>query len=211
MDLFTYYRSSAAYRVRIVLNIKKIKHTLIPVNLAVGEEQSAQYLQVNPQALVPSLRLDSGQILTQSQVIIDYLDLQYPEPTLLSKDPFEALQQKVLAATIACDIHPLNNLRVLKYLENKLSVSIEDRNIWYAHWVLEAFRVIEDKIQASPYSSGSEVSLVDVFLVPQVFNALRFNVPMKDFPKISRVYDLCNRLAGFQDAAPDQQADAVKS
>ncbi len=211
MDLFTYYRSSAAYRVRIVLNIKKIKHTLIPVNLAVGEEQSAQYLQVNPQALVPSLRLDSGQILTQSQVIIDYLDLQYPEPALLSKDPFEALQQKVLAATIACDIHPLNNLRVLKYLENKLSVSIEDRNIWYAHWVLEAFRVIEDKIQASPYSSGSEVSLVDVFLVPQVFNALRFNVPMKDFPKISRVYDLCNRLAGFQDAAPDQQADAVKS
>ncbi len=209
MELFSYFRSSAAYRVRIALNFKSIPHTIRTINLLKGEEGGADYLRINPQGLVPSLRLDDGRLLSQSQSIIEYLDLQFPSPELLDSDPFDAARQRALAAAIACDIHPLNNSRVLKYLSGNLEISEEDKNTWYSHWIVEGFKFIEERIQAAPYACSNRVSLVDIFLVPQVYNAHRFSVPMDQFPKISSVYESCNLLEFFKAAKPENQSDAV--
>lgn len=209
MELFTYFRSTAAYRVRIVLNLKGIEHKLVSVNLLKGEDQSDDYLALNPQGLVPCLKLDNGTVLAQSQAIIEYLEATHPEPRLIAEDVVLAAQMRALTAGIACDIHPLNNLRVLKYLESTLGVSPEGKTDWYAYWIQEGFKSLESSISPGPYALGDTVSLVDVFLVPQVFNALRFSVTVTGFPKIMSVYEACNQLSEFIDAAPENQPDAV--
>ena len=207
MELYTYFRSSAAYRVRIALNLKDIKHTLIPINLLEGNHRQAEYMSINPQGLVPALKVNDGRIINQSTAMLEYLEAQHPEIPLLPSDSFDAATIRNWCNIIACDIHPIDNLRVLKYLENNLNVNPEDKMQWYHHWIIEGFTALEGQLVASPYCFGSEVTLADVYLVPMVYNAFRFNVPMDKFPKILAIYEVCNTLSAFDKAKPENQAD----
>ncbi|WP_169569625.1 maleylacetoacetate isomerase [Sneathiella limimaris] len=207
LELFNYFRSSAAYRVRIALNLKEIEHVLTPVNLVKKEHQSPEYLKLNPQGLVPSLKLDDGRILTQSPAILNYLEKVYAEVKLLPEDPFLAASIQSWCDIIGCDIHPIDNLRVLNYLTSKLNVSEEDKLTWYAYWIEKGFAALEPQLVGSPYCAGPEVTMADLYLVPQVYNALRFKVDLTPFPKIAAIYSACNQLPAFKDAAPENQSD----
>lgn len=210
MELFSYFRSSAAFRVRLALNLKGIPHTITPISLMKGEEQAADYLALNPQGFVPALRLDNGQVLTQSQAIIEYLEDTYPDKPLLASDPIIRAQQRSFAAVIACDIHPLNNLRILSDLEQRFGAGSEQKDGWYRHWIKEGFEVLEGLLQnhAGRFTWGDTPSLGDVFLLPQTFNALRFNVPMEAYPTIMAIYQHCLELPEIVAATPAQQVDA---
>ncbi|MFY8328999.1 maleylacetoacetate isomerase [Pseudoalteromonas sp. ZZD1] len=209
MKLYTYFRSSAAYRVRIALNLKEIEHELVAVNLLKSEQQSAEYLDKNPQGLLPALETDQG-VLAQSMAILEYLEETYPQTPLLLGDAWQKAQIRNLCYAIACDIHPVDNLRVLKYLSTELGVDDEAKNAWYRHWVEVGFEKIELLLDAKyEYCVGDKPSLADVCLVPQVFNALRFNVDMTAYPKIAAIYERCNKLAAFSNAAPQNQPDAT--
>lgn len=208
MKLYSYFRSSAAYRVRIALNLKNIDHEIIGVNLLKSEQHDAQYLDVNPQGLLPAMAFEHGN-LGQSLAILEYLDAEYPEVPLLTGDHWHQARIRSLAYAIACDIHPLNNLRVLKHLSDELNVSDEDKNAWYRHWVEEGFNKVEQLIGNGDFCVGNEPTLADVCLIPQVFNALRFNIDMNKYPKINRVYQRCNQMSEFKDAAPENQPDAT--
>ena len=208
MKLYTYFRSSAAYRVRIALNLKNIDHQLVPVNLLKSEQQSTDYLQKNPQGLLPSLETENG-ILGQSLAILEYLEEQYPETPLLPGNAWQKAHIRNLSYAIACDIHPIDNLRVLKYLSSELNVDDEAKNKWYRHWVEVGFEKIERMLDSkNTFCAGESPSLADVCLVPQVFNAIRFKVDMAAYPKIAAIYQRCNELAAFIDAAPENQPDA---
>ncbi|MEC4088958.1 MULTISPECIES: maleylacetoacetate isomerase [Pseudoalteromonas] len=207
MKLYTYFRSSAAYRVRIALNLKDLDHELVPVNLLKSEQQGTDYLSKNNQGLLPALETDQG-VLAQSLAILEWLEETYEAAPLLPADAWEKAQVRNFCYAIACDIHPIDNLRVLKYLSNELSVSDEQKNTWYRHWVIEGFKKLEVMLGDSLFCFGDKPSLADVCLVPQVYNALRFKVDMNDFPKIARIYEHCNTLPAFKDAAPENQADA---
>ncbi len=208
MKLYTYFRSSAAYRVRIALNLKSIDHQLVPVNLLKSEQQSADYLQKNPQGLLPALETDDG-VLGQSLAILEYLEEQYPETPLLQGNAWQKAHIRNLSYAIACDIHPIDNLRVLKYLSSELNVDDEAKNKWYRHWVEVGFEKIERMLDSKNiFCAGDSPSLADVCLVPQVFNAIRFKVDMAAYPKIAAVYERCNELTAFIDAAPENQPDA---
>ncbi|KAF7781916.1 maleylpyruvate isomerase [Pseudoalteromonas rubra] len=209
MKLYTYFRSSAAYRVRIALNLKELDHELIPVNLLKSEQQGTDYLSKNNQGLLPALETDQG-VLAQSLAILEWLEEAYEAAPLLPADSWEKAQVRNFCYAIACDIHPIDNLRVLKYLSNELSVSDEQKNTWYRHWVIEGFKKLEVMLGDSLFCFGDKPTLADVCLVPQVYNALRFKVDMNDFPKIARIYEHCNTLPAFNDAAPEHQADAPK-
>lgn len=212
LTLFTYFRSSAAYRVRIVLALKAIRHRKKFVHLlrAGGEHRHLDYLALNPQGLTPTLVVDSH-VLTQSLAIIEYLDECYPQPPLLPPDPIERAHVRAMAQTIACDVHPLNNLRVLRYLELQFQIAQAERNTWYCHWVEEGFNALEKLLMKSDisnrYCNGDALTMADVCLVPQVYNAYRFNVDMAVFPRIRAVYDRCMELEAFHQAAPEQQED----
>lgn len=208
MELFSYFRSSAAYRVRIGLNLKQLDYTVIPVDLLKGEQTEKAYKAVQPQGLVPALRIDGQRVISQSSAILEYLDQQYPDQPLLPADPFEAATVRGWVNTIACDIHPLDNLRVLKYLKHQLKVSEEQKKHWYHHWINEGFRALEPQLAASPYCYGAEVTLADLYLVPQVYNALRFDMSLEAFPNIMAIYRACNEREAFIRAQPEQQADA---
>jgi len=209
MKLYTYFRSSAAYRVRIALNLKKIDHELVAVNLLKSEQQSAEYLSKNPQGLLPALETDQG-VLAQSMAILEYLEETYPQTPLLFGDAWQKAQIRNLCYAIACDIHPVDNLRVLKYLSTELGIDEEAKNTWYRHWVEVGFEKLELLLDSShEYCVGDKPSLADVCLVPQVFNALRFNVDMTAYPKIAAIYERCNKLAAFSNAAPQNQPDAT--
>jgi len=208
MKLYTYFRSSAAYRVRIALNLKNIDHQLVPVNLLKSEKQSTDYLQKNPQGLLPALETEDG-VLGQSLAILEYLEEQYPETPLLQGNAWQKAHIRNLSYAIACDIHPIDNLRVLKYLSSELNVDDEAKNKWYRHWVEVGFEKIERMLDSKNiFCAGDSPSLADVCLVPQVFNAIRFKVDMAAYPKIAAVYQRCNELAAFIDAAPENQPDA---
>ena len=209
MKLYTYWRSSAAYRVRIALNLKGLSHELITVDLVAGDHKLDEYKAVNPQALVPTLEVD-GLALSQSLAIIEYLDECYPETPLLPQDPVNRAAVRSLAQTVACDIHPLNNLRVLKYLVGELEVGKDAKDIWYAHWIGEGFNGIEARLQetAGKFCFGDAPTLADVFLVPQVYNARRFNCDLNYFPKIVEVEQHCLTLDAFDKARPERQPDA---
>ena len=208
MRLYTYFRSSAAYRVRIALNLKGVSHEAVSVNLLKGEQREAGYKALNPQMRVPSLDID-GTTLIQSPAILEYLDEVYPDPPLLPMGAINRAKVRAIASLIACDIHPLNNSGTLGYLKNHLGHDQVAANEWYAHWVREGFDAIEALLGPGPYAFGSKITLADVYLVPQVFNARRFKVPLDAYPKIVAVDAACAELKAFQDAAPANQPDAA--
>ncbi|NVK42205.1 MAG: maleylacetoacetate isomerase [Oceanospirillaceae bacterium] len=209
MELFTYFRSSAAYRVRIALNLKGIEHRLTPVNLLQGEHLGDDYRALNPQGLVPALKLDDGRLLTQSTAILEYLEAEYPDRPLLPADHYEAARVRAWSNLIACDIHPVDNLRVLKYLKGTLAISDDEKTAWYQHWIHEGFKALELQLAAEPYCHGSDVTLADLYLIPQVYNALRFELDMSAYPKIHSIWDACNALPAFDDARPENQPDST--
>ena len=210
MKLYTYFRSSAAYRVRIALNLKGLSSEMIPIHLLKqgGLNKKPEYRAVNPQMRVPALQLDSGDVLIQSLAIIEYLDEVHPKPPLLPRDPLERAKVRALAQMIACDIHPLNNTSPLRYLKHELGQDQAKIDAWYHHWILEGFEPLEAMLHPAPYAFGSEVTLADICLVPQVANARRLKVPLDRFPKIVAVDAACAKLAAFERARPENQPDA---
>ncbi|MDQ3245913.1 MAG: maleylacetoacetate isomerase [Pseudomonadota bacterium] len=202
--LHDYFRSSAAYRVRIALNLKSVDHESRTVNLAEGAQKSDAFRALNPQGLVPMLEID-GQRLTQSLAIIVYLDQRFPEPSLMPCDPSDGAHVRAMAMAIACDIHPLNNLRVLKYLQGPLALSEAQKNGWYAHWVNEGLAALEAMAgpRAGNFLFGGSPSIADVCLVPQLYNARRFDVPLDAFPTLLRADANANALPAFADAHPN--------
>ena len=210
MKLFSYFRSSAAYRVRIALNLKSVPCEMIAIHLVKdgGRNRSPEYRAINPQMRVPALALPNGEVLTQSLAIINYLDKRHPEPPLLPTDPIQRAKVEAFAQTIACDIHPLNNIGPLRYLKQKLTHEQSAIDAWYHHWVSEGFEALEQMIRPGPYSFGSEVTLADICLVPQVYNARRLKVPLDAFPKIVSVDAECMKLPAFEKARPENQPDA---
>ncbi|QLE87840.1 maleylacetoacetate isomerase [Shewanella sp. Scap07] len=219
MKLYGYWRSSAAYRVRIALNLKQLEAELISVHLVKGggQQHAADYAKLNPQELVPTLVTDDASgdefVLTQSMAIIDYLDERYPQSSLLPDNLELKAQVRAMAYTIACDVHPLNNLKVLQYLANTLNVADDPKSQWYHHWIHQGFTAIERQLQqhAGQYCFGEVVTLADVVLVPQIYNAKRFNVDLSSYPLIEQVWQHCNQLEAFKQALPENQADAVIS
>ena len=209
MKLYSYWRSSAAYRVRIALNFKGLDYQYSPVNLLKAEHRGADYLAVNPAGLVPTLELDDGRFLAQSTAIIQWLEAQYPEPALLPSDNYDRARVLAMANTVACEIHPLNNMSVLNYLKAELGTSDEQNVEWMYNWLERGFSTLETEIAAAPYCFGDSVTMADVLLVPMVYNALRFKYELESMqPKIYSVWQACNELTAFIDAQPENQPDA---
>ncbi len=211
MILHDYWRSSAAFRVRIALALKGIEPGRRYVHLRKGEQRAAAYLAKNPQGLVPMLE-DGALALTQSLAIIEYLDETHPSPPLLPAGPAERAWVRAVALAVACDIHPLNNLRALNYLDRELHADEAARNRWYAHWVADGLAAIEKMLAArpgpGPFCLGSAPTIADVCLVPQVFNAWRYKVPVEPYPLVTGVVDACMKLPAFDLAQPSKQPDA---
>ncbi|WEN14970.1 maleylacetoacetate isomerase [Rhodanobacter sp. AS-Z3] len=216
--LYSYWRSSAAYRVRIALNLKGLEYETRAVHLLQdgGQQHAAEYKALNPQQLVPCL-LDGDRVLTQSLAIMEYLDEMHPEleTALLPVDARGRAQVRALAMAITCDIHPLGNLRVLQQLEADFAATEEQRSAWLRHWMEVGFKAIEEELADSAatgrFCHGESPSMADACLVPQVYNALRWKLPMDDYPTIARIYRACNELEPFQRAAPEAQPDAPQS
>jgi maleylacetoacetate isomerase len=210
VKLYSYFRSSAAYRVRIALNLKGLAYETAPVHLIKdgGHNRRPEFRAVNPQMRVPVLVTDAGDTLIQSIAIIEYLDETHPEPPLLPKDAVARAKVRGLAELVACDIHPLNNTSPLRYLKNTLHQAQPAIDAWYHHWVREGFEALEALIKPGPYACGSTVTLADVCLVPQVANARRLKVPLAAFPKIVAVDAACQALPAFAQAGPENQPDA---
>lgn len=213
MKLYSYWRSTAAYRVRIALELKGLPYEVVPVSLlpGVSEHRQEAYRQRNPQMLVPFLE-DGDTGIAQSPAILEYLEETQAEPPLLPKAPDQRAAVRSFCSAICCDIHPLNNLRVLQYLGQELGVTDEQRDAWYAHWVHEGFRSAELVAAASdgPFVFGASVSLADACLVPQMYNAHRFRVPVNDYPSLVAVAKHCNALPAFIAALPENQPDAPR-
>jgi maleylacetoacetate isomerase/maleylpyruvate isomerase len=210
MKLYNYFRSSASFRVRIALAIKGLDYEYIPVHLVKGEHKQAGYASVSPSLLVPTLELDTGERLGQSMAIIEYLDETHPEPPLLPADALGRAHVRALAQLVACEIHPLNNLRVLKYLVNELKVDEEAKNNWYRHWVrqgLEAFERELSRLPASTYSFGETPTLADCCLVPQIFNGRRVNTNYDGLTRTMAAFDACMKHPAFQSAQPSSCPD----
>lgn len=212
MKLYSYFRSSAAYRLRIALNLKGLAYEQIPISLLNGEQSQTLYSAINPQQLVPALD-DQGRLLTQSMAICEYLEEIYPEPALLPNAAIERARVRALALAVACEIHPLNNLRVLKYLKHELQQNDEQRNTWYRHWIAEGLEPLEKMLATSSWTGrfchGDTPGLADIFLVPQIFNAQRYVCPLDSYPTIKRINDECLRIPAFNDARPEVQPDAA--
>ena len=211
--LYGYWRSSAAYRVRIALGLKGLPWESRPVHLVKdgGEQHASGYAAMNPQQLVPSLR-DGGRVLTQSLAIMEYLEETRPEPSLLPADARGRARVRSLAQLVACDVHPLGNLRVLQYLERELGVGEAQRGAWSRHWIATGFAALEAMLAGNAatgrYCHGDTPGLADACLVPQVYNARRWKLPLDDYPTIRRIDAACGELEAFRSAAPEVQADA---
>lgn len=210
MRLYSYFRSSAAYRARIALNLKGLAYETAPVHLIKdgGHNKRPEFRAVNPQMRVPALVAPTGEVLIQSLAIIEYLDEIHPEPPLLPKDPLGRAQARALAQIIACDIHPLNNVAPLRYLKNEMHQEQSAIDAWYHHWILAGFDALEALVRPSPYACGTQVTIADIFLVPQVANARRLKVPLDRFPKIVGIDAACLALPAFDRARPENQPDA---
>jgi maleylacetoacetate isomerase len=200
--LFDYFRSSASYRVRIVLNLKSVPYTAVPTDLVESAHKSDEYLSRNPQGFVPMLSTGDHD-LTQSLAIIDYLDAHYPDPPMLPGDPAARAKTLAQALVIAADIHPLNNLRVLKYLRDVLALDQDGVDKWYRHWIIEGFAALEAMAPESGFFGGDRPNLADVFLVPQMANARRFNTPLEGSPKLLRIDAALRKIDAFAKAAPE--------
>ena len=210
MKLYGYYRSSAAYRIRIVINLKAIPCDQQFVHLRKGEHLQPGYLELNPQGKVPAL-LDGETVVTQSMAIAEYLEEKGDGPSLLPGDAASRARIRALCQAIACDIHPLNNLPVLGYLVNDMGLSEDQKNRWYHHWIANGLRGVEAMLSESTwtgkYCQGDDVTLADAFLVPQVYNAQRFDCDLTPYPNVMRIHDTCNELDAFRQAHPDNQPD----
>ena len=205
MKLYNYFRSSASFRVRIALELKGLGYEYLPVHLVKGEHKQEQFAAVSPSGLVPALETDEGELLGQSMAIIEYLDETHPRPPLLPADALGRARVRALAQLIACEIHPLNNLRVLKYLVRELKVEEEAKNTWYRHWVrtgLESFEKELQRLPAATYCHGDTPTLADCCLVPQIFNGQRFNVDLSGLPRTMAAFEACMKLPAFQKAQP---------
>lgn len=216
MKLYTYWRSTAAYRVRIALNLKGIEAEHIPVHLVRdgGEQHRADYRRLNPQGLVPALVTDdTGEPLTQSLAILEYLEETRPEPAILPASPAERARVRSLSQLIGCEMHPLNNLRVLQYLVKELGHDDDAKMKWYRHWIHEGFTALERRLAESPatgrFCHGDSPSMADICLVPQMYNARRFECDIEPFPTIRRIEAACLALPAFDRARPENQADAA--
>ncbi|CAH2901203.1 MAG: Maleylacetoacetate isomerase (EC @ Glutathione S-transferase, zeta (EC [uncultured Paraburkholderia sp.] len=213
MKLYSYFRSSASYRVRIALNVKNLPYEYVPVHLVRdgGEQLKPEYRAVNVDGIVPTL-IDGHEVMPQSLAIIEYLEETHPEPPLLPKAPADRAYVRSLALQVACEIHPLNNLRVLKYLKHTLRVENDAKDAWYRHWVDTGFATLEAHLASDGRTGklcfGDEPTLADACLIPQVFNALRFNVDTSKYPTIQRIYDHAMQIDAFARAAPGVQPDA---
>jgi len=213
MKLYGYFRSSTAYRVRIALNLKGVLVKHVPVHMlrGGGEQHQPAYRAINPQGVIPTL-VDGDVRLGQSLAIIEYLEETRPTPALLPADPLDRARVRQLANIIACDIHPIDNLRVLTYITTRLGASAQQKADWYRHWILEGFKAFEALIADDPrtgaFCHGDQPGLADLCLIPQVYNARRFDCPLDDFPTIARIDAACNALEAFRKAAPENQIDA---
>lgn len=211
MELYTYFRSSAAFRVRIALNLKGLAYAAHTVHLRKGEHRAPAYLAVNPQGLLPALIVD-GQRLTQSLAILEYLEERYPRPALLPGDALERARVRALADLVACEIHPLNNLRTLAYLSRHLGQDEAGIATWYRHWIADGLEKFEAALGqdegTGTYCHGAAPTIADCCLVPQIFNARRFDSDLSAFPKTMRIFDACMTLDAFQRAQPSAQPDA---
>jgi maleylacetoacetate isomerase len=210
MKLYSYFRSSAAFRVRIALNLKKLDYETAAIHLRRNEQTKPDYCGVNPQGLVPTLE-DGGRTLIQSLAIIEYLDEIHPEPPLLPNDPADRARVRALADIVACDIHPINNLRVLRYLTHQLGHDEAVIGHWYNHWIGAGFAAIEPLLARDPrtgaFCHGDAPSLADVALIPQVVNAERYRLDLAPYPTLTRIYENCMRLDAFVAAHPSRQPD----
>jgi len=215
MKLYTYWRSSAAYRVRIALHLKQIDYQSTYVHLVKegGEQLQPAFTAVNPQGLVPALELDDGTLLTQSMAIIEYLEETQPGAALLPVDAKARARVRALAQVLACDIHPLNNLRVLKYLAAHMAVDEAQKTDWYRHWVVQGLGALESLLKGNSdtgiFCHGDSPSLADACLIPQLYNARRFEVDLKPYPTLLQIDAACAKLPAFCQAAPESQADAL--
>jgi maleylacetoacetate isomerase len=211
MKLYNAWRSSASFRVRIALNLKGLPFEYVPVHLVKGEQFAAAFSALNPSQLVPVLEHD-GHVLAQSLAIIEYLEEKYPQPPLLPHDALDRAYVRSIALTIACEIHPLNNLRVLRYLVKTLGVSEEAKDAWYRYWVEQGLAQLEARLVAEGrtgrYAFGDSVTIADVCIVPQIFNAQRFACRLDHVPTIMRIFEACMALPAFVDAQPARQPDA---
>lgn len=216
LTLYTYFRSSAAYRVRIALNLKKVPYEMVPVHLVRegGRHRQDWYRAINPQMKVPSLAVETDRgrvILTQSLAILEWIEETWPVPSLLPADALVRARVRSVAAAICCDIHPVNNLGVMQYLKGPLALEQAQVDAWYAHWIHDGFRAIETMLVEDtygPFACGPALTLADACLVPQVFNARRFNVPLDDYPRIRRVEAAMLALPAVEAASPARQPDA---
>lgn len=213
LQLYTYWRSSAAYRVRVGLNLKGLAHDLLPVHLVRdgGQQHAADYVALNPQHLVPTLR-HGEKVLTQSLAILEYLDETFPETPLLPASAQARARVRALAQVVACDIHPINNLRVMQYLERTVEAAATRREEWTRHWMREGFEALETMLANHPdtgrFCHGDTPGLADCCLVPQLYNALRFGVDLAPYPTLQRIEQACLALPAFDHARPERQPDA---
>ena len=217
MQLYSYFRSSASYRVRIAMNLKGLPFDYKPIHLVKGggEQRSPEFLALNPDGLLPVLVDDSSDPpaqLTQSLAIVEYLDETHPEPPLLPRDPAGRARVRALALNVACEIHPLNNLRVLRYLKHVMKVEEDAKNAWYRHWIETGMQAMETQLAASPatgrFCHGDAPTLADLTLVPQIYNGRRFDCDFSPMPTVIRIFDACMELDAFREAAPEVQPDA---
>jgi maleylacetoacetate isomerase len=210
MKLYSYFRSSAAYRARIALNLKGISFDTVSVHLTKdgGRQHAEEFRAINPQKRVPVLELPTGEVLLQSLAIIEYLDEVHPEPPFLPKEAIARARVRAVAEIIACDIHPLNNTSPLTYLRHELKADQAAVQAWYRHWITTGFAAVEELIRPGPFAFGAHVGLADICIVPQVANAHRFKVPLDRFPKIVAVDAAALKLSAFDAARPELQPDA---
>ena len=211
MKLYTYFRSGAAFRVRIALNLKGLAYEPVFVHLPKGEQRAAEYVKVNPQALVPTLELDDGTRIAQSLAIMELIDERHPSPPLLPKDALARARVRSLADLVACEIHPINNLRVLQHLKRNLGQTQEQVDAWYRHWVADGLARLEAELArggSGKFSHGDAPTMADCCLVPQVFGAKRYNCDLAPYPTTVRVFENCMKLEAFDRAQPTKQPDA---
>ncbi|POR56241.1 maleylacetoacetate isomerase [Paraburkholderia eburnea] len=214
MKLYSYFRSSASYRVRIALNLKNLPYEYVPVHLVRegGEQLKPEYRKINPDAIVPTLIDDDNRAIQQSLAIIEYIEETHPEPPLLPKSPADRAHVRSLALQVACEIHPIDNLRVLKYLKHTLGVDDAAKDAWYRHWIENGFATLEERLANDPRTGklcfGDTPTIADLCLVPQVFNANRFKIDTTRYPTIQRICDYAAQLDAFARAAPGAQPDA---